>query len=78
MKLSCVSNFLSLLTTYNLLHTLDFATRIQNKSSTAIDTVLVDNSRLRSPITSPLINGLSDHDAQLLTITNIYAATNKV
>ena len=27
---------------------------------------------------SSLINGLSDHDAQLLTINNIYAATKKV
>jgi hypothetical protein len=38
----------------------------------------VDNSTLRSRIISLLINGLSDHDAQLLTINNIYAATNKV
>jgi hypothetical protein len=38
----------------------------------------VDNSRLGSSIPYPLINGISDHDAQLLTINNIYAATNKV
>jgi hypothetical protein len=38
----------------------------------------VDNSRLKSSSTSPLINGLSDHDAQLLTINNIYATTNKI
>jgi hypothetical protein len=68
----------SLLTTYNLLHTVNFATRIQNKSITAIDNIFVDNSRLRSSITSPLINGQSDHDAQLLTTDNIHAATNKV
>jgi hypothetical protein len=68
----------SLLTPYNLSHTVDFATRIQNKSSTAIYNIFVDNSRLVSSITTPLITGLSDHDAQLLTINNIYAATNKV
>jgi hypothetical protein len=68
----------SLLTTYNLSHTVNFATRIQNRSSTAIDNIFVDNSRLGSSITTPLINVLSDHDAQLLTINNIYAGTNKV
>jgi hypothetical protein len=68
----------SLLTTYNLSHTVDFATRIQNKSSTAINNIFVGNSRLGSTITPPPINGLSDHDAQLFTINNIYAATKKV
>jgi hypothetical protein len=67
----------SLLTTYNLSHTVNFATRIQNESSTAIDNIFVDNIRLGSTITLPLINGLSDHDAQLLTINNIYATTKK-
>jgi exonuclease III len=68
----------SLLTTYNLSHSVDFATRMQNKSSTAIDNIFVDNNRLGLTKTSPLINGLSDHDAQLLTINNIYAASKKV
>ena len=68
----------SLLTTYKLFHLVDFATRIQNKLGTAIDNVFADNSRLGSTIIYPLLNGLSDHDAQLLTINNIYAATKKV
>jgi len=34
----------------------------------------VDNSRLESSYTSPLINGLSDGDAQVLTC----ALTNKI
>ena len=62
-----------LLKTYNLSHAVNFATRIRNKSSTAIDNIFVDNSRLGSTIKLPLINGLSDHDAQLLTINNIHA-----
>ena len=37
----------------------------------------MDVSRRRSSITSPLINALSDHDAQLLTIKNIHTAKNK-
>jgi hypothetical protein len=51
---------------------------MQNKSSTAIATIFVDNSRLKSSYTSPLIHGISEHDTQLLTINNIYAATNKM
>jgi hypothetical protein len=51
---------------------------MQTKSSTAIDNIFVDNSRIGSTITSPLINGLSDYDAELLTINNICAASKKV
>jgi hypothetical protein len=67
----------SLRTTCNLSHTVDFATRMQNKSSTAIGNIFVDNNRLGLTITFPLINALSEHDAHLLTINNIYAANKK-
>jgi hypothetical protein len=63
--------------TCNLSHTVDFATRMQKKPSTATYNIMY-NSRLGSTITFPLVNGLSDHDAQLLTINNIYAATKNV
>jgi hypothetical protein len=39
--------------------------------STAIDNVFIDNARLSCSYTSPIVNGLSDHDAQFLTISNI-------
>jgi len=68
----------SLLTTYNLLHKVSFETRTQNKSSTAIDNISVDNSSLDSSYTSPLINGLSDHDGQFSIIHNICASKNKI
>jgi len=42
------------------------------------DNILVDNSRLLSSSQPPQINGLSDHDAQFLTISNTYAATHKI
>jgi hypothetical protein len=54
--------------TYNLSHTVNFTTRIQNDSSTAIHNIFMDNSRLKSSCTSPLIDGLSDHDAEFLII----------
>ena len=38
----------------------------------------MDSSTLASTIISPLINGLSDHDAQLPTINSIYAAMKNV
>jgi hypothetical protein len=59
------------LTTYNLLHTLNFATTIQNNSSTATDNISVDSTRLNSSSTSLIINSLSDHDSQFITTNNI-------
>ena len=53
----------SLLTPHSLSHTVSFATRIQNSSSTAIDNIFVDNSIIHLSFISPLINGLSVHDA---------------
>ncbi|PNF25679.1 hypothetical protein B7P43_G16270, partial [Cryptotermes secundus] len=66
----------SLLTTYNLIHTVNFATRIQNDSSTSIDNIFVDVTRFSSSSTSPIINGLSDHDAQFLVMDNLAVAGN--
>jgi hypothetical protein len=61
----------SLLKTYNLSPTVNFATRVQNSSSTAIDNIFIYNVRLSFSYTSPIVNGLSDHDDQFLTISNI-------
>lgn len=38
----------------------------------------MDNNRLETSDTFPLINGLSDHDAPFLTINNICALTSKI
>jgi hypothetical protein len=67
-----------LLPTYNLTHTVNFATRNQNDSSTATDNIFVDSIRFSSSSTSPIINGLSDHDAQYLMINKIAAASNLI
>jgi hypothetical protein len=37
----------------------------------------VDNNRINLSSVSPILNGLSDQDAQILTIKNIYATINK-
>jgi hypothetical protein len=59
-----------------LLHTVNFATSVQNSSSTAIDNISIDSARLSSSYTSPIVNGLSDHDTQFLTISNIAEEVN--
>jgi hypothetical protein len=54
---------------YNLKSTVNFPTRIINGSCTAIDNNFIDVSR--NITINPLINGLSDHDTQLLKLENI-------
>jgi hypothetical protein len=46
--------------------TVDFPTRIQKKSSTAIDNIFIDISKKEEYRIYFLINGLSDHDAKLI------------
>jgi hypothetical protein len=59
----------TLLDSYNLKSTVNFPTRIINGSNTAIDNIFIDLSR--NFTINPLINGLSDHDAQLLKLEKI-------
>jgi deoxyribodipyrimidine photolyase-like uncharacterized protein len=46
----------------------------KNDSSTATDNNFVDSIRFSSSSTSPIVNGLSDHDAQYLMINTTAAA----
>jgi len=58
-----------LLGTYNLKNTVYFPTRTVNNSATLLDNIFIDNRRHYT--IKPCINGLSDHDAQLITLNNI-------
>jgi hypothetical protein len=59
----------NLLNMYNLTGTVNFPTRITNTSSSAIDNIFVDK---RSKYTiKPYINGLSDHNTQLLILNDL-------
>jgi hypothetical protein len=62
--------------TYSLSHTGKFATSIQRSSSTVIDNIFVDNIRINLSSISPIINGISDNSAHILTIQNIYSTIN--
>ena len=55
--------------------TVNFPTRIQKNSATAIDNIFINFSKFDEYIISPLVNGLSDHDAQLITINGINLKT---
>ena len=57
-----------LLGTYNLVGTVYFPTRTTDNSATLIDNIFIDDRRNYS--IKPFINGLSDHDAQLITLSN--------
>jgi hypothetical protein len=61
----------SLLNSYNLFSTVGFTTRISNTSKSAIDNIFTDYSRMGIFELSPMYNGISDHDAQVILIHDI-------
>ncbi len=63
----------NLLLSYNLYSIINFPTRVQNTSATAIDNIFIDVSQFESYTVNSIINGVSDHDAQLLIITTDYS-----
>ena len=65
----------ALLASYNLKSTVNFPTRITYSSSTVIDNTFIDS--LRNFTISPLINGLSDNDAQLLKLEKFLVPIQK-
>jgi hypothetical protein len=61
----------AVLLTYNLAPIVHFPTRTQGSSSTAIDNIFLDTNLFPNYTISPLCNGLSDHDAQLLIMNDL-------
>jgi hypothetical protein len=55
-----------LLSSYNLLSTVNFPARVQNGSAAATDNIFIDASLQGNYIIYPLFNGLSDHDTQAI------------
>jgi exonuclease III len=58
----------SILYSFNLRSIVNFPTRLGQNSSSIIDNVFLDNSYLNKYDIAPVINGLSDHNEQLLMI----------
>jgi len=50
---------------YNLTAIVNFPTRINNTSASAIDNFFMDICRLEDFLVTPFLNDLPDHDAQI-------------
>ena len=68
----------ALLQTYNLIGTVSFPTCKSKASSTTIENIFI--TRTKNYIINPHINGLSDHEAQIIMIENTVLTnqTNKI
>jgi hypothetical protein len=58
----------TLLNSYNLSSIVQFPTRTYKNSISAIDNIYIDTTKIPTYEVTPVINGLSDHDAQFLKI----------
>ena len=61
----------SVFLTYNLTTTVTFPTSSQGISSTVIDNIFLDNSKISNHAVLPFLNSLSDHDTQLLILKDL-------
>jgi hypothetical protein len=61
----------SLLTSYSLYSIIGFPTRIHNNSHTIIDNIFINKFKNENYSVYSLINGLSDHDAQVFSLSDI-------
>ena len=57
---------------YNLTGIVNFPTRINGTSASTIVNIFLDISRFEDYSVRPLLNDLSDHDAQIVTIKTYY------
>jgi ribosomal protein L31 len=64
------------LASFNLSSTVTFPTRIATKSSTVIDNIYIDINSSNFTV-YPLINGLSDHDGQVIKLSNLFNINSK-
>ena len=58
----------ALLKAYNLTSVINFPTRTHKLSTTAIGNIFIEFSKMGNYSICPIINGLSDHDAQSITL----------
>ena len=71
MKLIQNSSDTGLLTSWSLYSIIDFPTRIHNNSHTKIDNIFINKFKNENYSVSSLINGLSNHDVEVLSLFNI-------
>jgi len=61
----------SLLATYCLHSMIQFSIRIHNNSAAAIGNIFINTFKYNNFTVYPWINGMSDHDAQIIVLHNI-------
>jgi hypothetical protein len=66
----------SLLNSFSRFSTVKFPTRIFNNFCTLIDNIYINTNRYNFSL-HPLINGPSDHDAQVINLSNILSNVPK-
>jgi hypothetical protein len=61
----------NILATYNLVSIKEYPTRMAKGCDLAIDNIYIDKTHIWSYTVCPVINGLSDHDAQVIRLENV-------
>jgi hypothetical protein len=61
----------TLLASYCLASTVKFPKRVHSNSSTAIDNIFINNIKFYNFSIYPFVNGMSDHDAQIIVMHNL-------
>jgi hypothetical protein len=70
LKINDALKLVTLTNTFNLTQVVDFPTRIINNNGTLIDTIFLDTMICDKIQVKPFINGLSDHNAQIICLQN--------
>jgi hypothetical protein len=61
----------SLLATDSLFSTVQFPTRICNKSISTIDNIFINTAKCSNFMVYPMVDGMSDHDVQIIVLHDI-------
>lgn len=69
------ADFVHIMSTFNLTCVVNFPTRVTDNSKSLIDNIFIDIARSPNLTVNPIINGLSDHDGQVLIISGISPQT---
>jgi hypothetical protein len=67
----------NILNSYNLVNVINFPTRIKHNSRSATDNIFIDTTQFGMYATCSLVNGLSDHDAQMLELHAVNLNSNR-
>jgi len=67
----------NIINSYNLVIVINFPTRIKNNSRSAIDNIFLDTTQFGMYTTCSVVNGLLDHDVQMLELHVVNLNSNR-